>query len=230
MIAVWHQRSVTSRFQLTLALFLPLLIAVGYRLLLSGPSDTDRLVYLSRNFETHLKTVDSIASTVIAFGFLWPLSVVGFVRTVRNKATPQRTLLLTGCLIAFPTTIFLAIAASYARETRIFFPPFVFVIPLSIVSVQAIATYARANWSRLRTVLYTALLITFMILGAIYIRRGWFDTFDYKANAELRGPLAGAYLGGFVAMALVYVTESIRVCRERGKKLKTLMSAQAPAN
>jgi hypothetical protein len=212
LLGIWWLRAELGRPRLVVSLLLPLVISISYRLAVSESQDVERFTFLaSFNFESAARRVDTFASLIIAYGYLWVLSGAGFIRTVRIKTTPHRRRLLAGFLLTLPVTVALTLVASFAQETRIFFPPFVFVIPISLIAVRSLVSYGKEQWSAVQAWIWGFVFVIGTVAGANFFSDLLFANFDYKANSDLRGPLAGAYLGGFVILGCAWLVERLRL-------------------
>ncbi|HKK20551.1 MAG TPA: hypothetical protein VJ983_03685, partial [candidate division Zixibacteria bacterium] len=191
-------------------------IAAVYRISVAEPQDVQRFTFLAEyNFENLKHTVDSFCSIVIAFGFLWVLSISGLFKTIRDRSIPYRRLLIIGVLITLPTTVALTIAAAYVRETRILFPPFAFIVPLAIIGAKVWADYIRQHWTRKQLVVSGSIFVLLSVTGGFFPGHWLREHFNYEANSNFRGPLTGVYLGGLVALGIIYLAERIRMRRRR---------------
>lgn len=207
LLTVWWQRPRYDRRQLVLCVALPLLVLGLFRLLVGQEQDITRWVkHIEFNFGTPLKTSDSIASIIIAFGFLWPLSFAGLIRLARTRELAHARLLAVGFAIALPLTVLLTLTGGRAIETRIFFPPFIFVVPLALVAVRAAGRHMSAHWTW-PTRMTAVLLLCLLCAAGVFVSQHWlFPEFSYKENASVRQDLVGVYLGawltGFIAWGL----------------------------
>jgi len=90
-----------------------------------------------------------------------------------------------------------------ARETRIFFPPFIFLIPLSLSALKPAADYIRLNLSIIRKTLML-LAIAALIVGGVFLGKAVFHDFEYRQCREYGRIWAGANFGAVAALILVY--------------------------
>jgi hypothetical protein len=211
LLGIWWIRREFGPVRLIASLILPVLIAGAYRISVAEPQDVQRFTFLAKyNFENLKRTVDSFCSIVIAFGYLWVLSISGLFKTVRDRSIPYRRLLIIGFLITLPSTVALTIAASYVRETRILFPPFAIVIPLAIIGIREWADYIERHWTMKQMIIMGSVFVLLSVTGGFFPGNWLHQHFDYDANSNFRGPLTGVYLGGFVAFGIIYLAERIR--------------------
>ncbi len=190
----WWSRKEQSRGRLSVMLVAPLIVYGLYRLLVYEDYDLGRFAHLRYNFETVLRASDTVVSAWIAFGVLWITALIGLVRNEQRPKTLESKLVFWGVLIALPITFLLTISTGRARETRIFFPPFLFVIPLSLYELRDL-------YDRLRPVLTKQRFKTFALLVVVSISLGYgvawllFPEFDYGTNAEFRRQITGIHFG-----------------------------------
>jgi hypothetical protein len=94
---------------------------------------------------------------------------------------------------AVPLTTAVALLFTFARETRIMFPSFVVIVPLSLLTL-------RAGWNRITRHRWPW-LVGLAVALAPAIRIGLdladklFPKFDYAANAVFRRDVAGIQIG-----------------------------------
>jgi hypothetical protein len=98
-----------------------------------------------------------------------------------------------GMATAVPLTTVVALLFTFVRETRILFPSFVIIVPLSLLTLQAgwnrIARHRRQWLFGLAAALAPAIWIGFQLSDKL------FPKFDYGANAAFRRDIAGIHLG-----------------------------------
>ncbi len=190
---MWCRQKLGVR-KLSLVLSIPIIIYGTFTLIMYQTADPHRWSLFAYNFENTARAADSIVSLWISFGFLWFLGVAGAVSIFAKKSEPKFRILFWGAVTALPLTLILGILFTYVRETRILFPPFVFLIPLALVALKNLWAKLPAEKSKVFWIITTcsgALLITSGMLIAPYI---W-PVFDYGSSAMLRRDLAGVQIG-----------------------------------
>ncbi|MCB2230728.1 hypothetical protein KQH82_08425 [bacterium] len=199
-------RNSHSKLKLALCLAAPVLFTIGMRLIFTQPMDIWRWpVTILGNFGDPLRINDTVVSVIIAFGFMWLVSAIGLFRTATTNRYTSRDWLLWAWLITVPITLYLSLTGSLARETRILFPPFVCVIPLSVLALQYLVNIVRPAMTRKLALLLTLGAILSVTAGVIAANTVLFPTFHYTANERIRRPLAGFHLGATAALSLVFV-------------------------
>jgi len=198
-------RKADNRATLMTAAAIPIVATLAIRFLWGTGEDFSRWAWhINYNFENGLRVNDTVVSFIIAFGPLWLLSLLGFyeVRTMADH--PSRQLLLWGYAVATPIFVILALTGGLARETRLFFPPFVFLIPLSVIALRSLVRRIRTDWTRKPKYLPVEALVALCIVGVI--ASNWlFPEFDFGMNANIRRPLAGVHLGMIFWVAWIYL-------------------------
>lgn len=154
------------------------LILVGcIRVLLSGPTAQGEF-RLGYNFAYPMRISDTVFSLLVSLGALWP---VGIYQICSKSPSPFRFLSLfrwgaatTGIGFVVVTLLF-----ALARETRLFFPPFVFFIPLALLFIRDHAETARTLWRR---VTYGPAMAGVIGLSAVsvVVTMAAFPVFDFR--------------------------------------------------
>jgi hypothetical protein len=193
-----------------LYLLAPLIIYGTFYVIVYQPPADRRFELIVFNFENALRTRDSIFSFYISFGFVWVASIISLVRLARAKKSRIISLLFWGALITFPLNVPLTFFIATARETRIFFPPFVFLIPLSLISLQWIYEFIRGHFSIRRQIIA---LIAFhaLMLSGVFLAKQIFPYFEYRQCASYCQEWAGINLGITVFLLAVYILYSKKI-------------------
>ena len=189
----WNRQKLGVR-KLSLVLSVPIIIYGTFTFLTYLTPHSERWSLFFYNFANTGRAADSIVSLWSSFGFLWLLGAAGAVSIFAKRSEPPYRLLFWGTVTALPLTMFLGIFLTYVRETRILFPPFVFVIPLALVALKNLWAKLPADKSKgfwIITACSGALLITAGVLIAPYL---W-PEFDYGSSAGLRRDFAGVHIG-----------------------------------
>jgi hypothetical protein len=170
------------------------------------PGRTEYIVY---NFANYWRGSDSIFSFLISFGFLWPASALaaGQLLKIKDKLLNSRFLLWGAVLSVLPTLI-LTFFFTKARETRIFFPPFLFIIPLATIFIQSACDYFRNRMSETtQKILLTSLPI--MLAVGIMVSPLIFPKFDFRNCPPFHQQAFGFHLGLMMIMAFYYLLRDI---------------------
>jgi hypothetical protein len=195
LLSSWWLRPETRRWQWLTGLLMPAVLYGLFYVIMREAVDPLRWELAAFNFGNVARSTDSIVSLIIAFGFLWLLMIIGLATMLRQKPSQtQERILVWGLLTSLPPTVIATLLFSLARETRIFFPPFVFVIPLSLVALRSICQYVREHWSR-RTFILVSAGGAAVTLAAALSGHSLVPATDFTANAGFRRHLAGFHLG-----------------------------------
>lgn len=198
-----------SRKNFVITAIVPLLLFTVYRLVMWEDIDPARWELFSYNFENGPRTTDSMASLIISFGFIWILFIIGLItRNDQDKSKVMKTIRLAS-LIVFALNTFATVFFSFIRETRIMFPPFVLVIPVALIAARELFENALETMRSKKFLFIAAAMLLYA--GGYYLAKLiLFTRFDYKANAELRGPLAGIYILMNLVIFLFWIIPKIR--------------------
>ncbi len=204
----YRSRREITPAKLTLGLFVLPVVYGLFRLVTWEPIDPTRWKLLAFNFADPGRTQDTLVSLIIAFGIMWLLAPVGWFCLPRPRSKRNQHLLIWGLVTALPLTTAVTLLFTMARETRLFFPPFIIVVPLSLYALRTAFRFVRTHWSTLGWIPVVAVLPVMIKLG-LYLSDLWFPEFDYGANAVFRRFVAGIhiglalwYLAGLLAAAL----------------------------
>ncbi|MEW6413285.1 MAG: hypothetical protein AB1483_12575 [Candidatus Zixiibacteriota bacterium] len=223
--AWWSRKQVPTGRQV-IGLVFPVAVYFLYRLLLWEEIDPKRWQLLLFNFDGEGRINDTIVSAIIAFGFMWLTSLLGWMSVVNHGRIEEKRYLATGGAIFVGLTVLFTFVLTFARETRIFFPPFVFVIPLTLYFLR---TLWRSYFCRLHPVWWLVSTVVLFIFGWAGYRSAVNMALisEYKINADLRVPLAGVHVGLMAAILTGYVALLLKHIYRRGRdkrRIKQLIS------
>jgi hypothetical protein len=214
----WHREGI--RWQLlAIPAFVPPLLYGIYRLWRWDQIDPTRWKLSAHNFANAGTTQDSLVSLIIAFGIMWLLALIG-LRWVSDLSDKKcRGMLRWGMATAVPLTTAVALLFTFARETRIMFPSFVIIVPLTLLTL-------RAGWNRMRHQRWLWLLgLTAATVPAIWagliLADKWFPKFDYGANAVFRRDIAGIHIGLSLVFLTGWLISMVSAYRESSRTKKT---------
>jgi len=211
LLEVWQYRKSTNRIKIFSSLLLSLLVYGIFYWLTYQPSDPKRWELITYNFADGARTADATISIWNSFGFMWLAGAVAFFRLWKKRDESVYRFCFWGAVILVPLTLVMGCFFTLVRETRILFPPFVYVIPLAVWAIKD----DLVTFSKVRPTLFWPLTI---IVGGIFIFVGmWLShliwpAFDYGGAVKLRRDFAGVNLG----LALLYLSLLVttRVTRE----------------
>jgi hypothetical protein len=211
LLFLWYKPYVDrmSRKNFILTAIVPLFLFIIYRLVMWEDIDPARWQLFSYNFENGARTTDSVASLIISFGFIWILFIIGLlIGNNQNESKVMKTIRLSS-LIVFALNTFATVFFSFIRETRILFPPFVLVIPVALIAARELFENALETMRSMKILFITAAILLYAA-GYYLAKLVLFTQFDYIANSELRGPLAGIYLLINIVIFLFWSLPKIR--------------------
>jgi hypothetical protein len=120
-------------------------VFAAIRLILTGASAGDRDINLAFNFDGFLRTRDTIFSLLISNGFVWLTGLWAAWHVARSHDTMERFL---GQAAIYSTILYVGTGVffGFARESRYFTIPAVFLVPLTVLFFQKYrATLARMS-------------------------------------------------------------------------------------
>ncbi len=199
----WWERNQQSRARLLTMLCAPPVIYGLYRWIVYEEFELQRFNHLQFNFENALRINDTVVSAFIAFGFLWLTVMIGLMKRRAQNTDVSSRLVLWGVVITLPITFLLTISCGMARETRIFFPPFLFVIPISLYVLGDLYNRLRPQWSWGRGLISACGGVVSIGLGYL-AARVLFPEFDYFANSVFRRQIAGIHMGLSLSIVIGY--------------------------
>jgi hypothetical protein len=199
---------VKNRFLLSTAKIfyssLPVIIFGSFLALVWQDPEPKRFELIKFNFENALRTRDTLFSVYISFGFLWLTSIMTIFKLAGREKDKITRLIFWGGVITLTINTIITLFFTFARETRILFPPFVFVIPLSLLILEPVHKYFRKTLPRLKRVL---LLIVFhaLMIGGVYLAWVIFPYFEYRQCADYCREWAGINFGIIIMLILIYL-------------------------
>ena len=204
LLVAWLRCEKIPRRRLVLLSLLPLLIyAVFYAITWQEP-DPVRFSLIQFNFENHLRTSDTLFSLFISFGFMWLAAPASIAAGKSNQAF---RLLWLGAILTVPATVFLTLFLTNARETRILFPPFVFMIPLTLLTLRAIFHDLRARFRPVSAILGLVLFSALMAVG-IWLGYEAFPDFEYRRCQNFQRLWAGIHFGLILSLIGYYIARA----------------------
>lgn len=205
----WWSRKEINRVRALIMLTLPIVVYGAYRWIVFEDFEFRRFFHLKFNFETALRVNDTIVSAWIAFGLLWVLTVIGLVKRNLHRRDRLFRLIFWGVLITLPITVILTLTSGMARETRIFFPPFLFLIPISLYALKDLFDRLHPFRTWPGRISWAAAIVITIALG-YQLALVLFPHFDYGTNAVFRRQLAGIHIGLTLSLLMGYVVVWVR--------------------
>lgn len=189
---------------IVMAFVVTLLLVFTARLFLTGINTGDIAFKLPFNFENEMRTRDTIFSVITSMGFLW---VTGLWVTVTGstKPRPWLNIIRFGALFTVLGYISTTLLIAQARESRLLFPPFVFLIPLTLIYIEDrwwLFKEFYAGKSRRQASILTFVIIALSLAVATML----FPTFEYRSWHDGNR----AYLGFHIAITLVLIFMEVK--------------------
>jgi len=199
----WCNRRETRPVKLMICLTLPVLAYSVYYSLFDDVHAPATWQMLEHNFANAQTAADAVVSLINAFGWLLPAAIVGLVLLLKRHRTPEQQFLVIGFILFWPINTAAATALAMVRETRLLFPPFLFVIPLALYAVREV--WAR-GLCRLHRQQLAGLGLIVLCLGASGIWFGYalHPIFAYGANSVLRRDYASLSAGLTAAFLIIW--------------------------
>ncbi|UCD16809.1 MAG: hypothetical protein JSV44_10165 [Candidatus Zixiibacteriota bacterium] len=195
--------------ELILYMLLPLLIYLPFWLGIHVRRGVDPFDHLHFNFEHALRTSDSIFSALVSFGFIWFASAAGIIRLSRKHREAADRFLYWGAIYAIPISLAVVFCLGRARETRLFFPLYFLLVPLTLYYLQAAARFVRTclrGWPR------HIILLSILVFAGIGPFTGGlvFPNFDFRVCAEFAQNWIGIHFGLILGMLLLYLVRRLK--------------------
>ncbi len=183
------------------------MVSVGYQWLVWVPVPADRFTNFAKNFLNPVWASNTFYSLLASFGAIW--LVAGLARADRLAGQfDERAIAICrwGAIYSVPTTIALVLTMGLARETRLFFPPFVFLIPLSLWFLR----YYGEKLIRFNLAgagIPSVFVVSLAMIEGIHLSRLLFPSFDFRAWTEFSQVYLGIHFG--LAMALIFQLSAV---------------------
>ncbi|MCM2272762.1 MAG: hypothetical protein NDJ18_09450 [candidate division Zixibacteria bacterium] len=207
-----------SRRRKLIALLFPLLIYGAFYFATYQSPDQKRFELLAYNFESGPASTNSLFSVFISFGAVWVAWIIGLRKRIDlgqgDGSGALNKFLRWSSIFAVVPTLLVGLLFASARETRIFFPPFLFVIPVALGWLRSQAKLIEsAALKRRRLMVVTMLSLVAIALAMILTIR---PDLDYRNCPDFCYLWGGIHLGlsaGLMAVALLSGGDSKRSAR-----------------
>lgn len=171
----------------------------------------------SINFGTPGRSANSIFSLVNSFGVVWLTWVFGLIQYFgqpRSNHTETDRFLAWTSIYAVIATVTVVMQVGWMRETRLFFPPFLWMIPISLWWLARAVEKLRTGpaWTQILVVLVAVLSIYY----CLPIGTELFPDLDYRNCASLCQGWIGIELGLTVAVCFLAITSLLISRRKPG--------------
>jgi len=200
----WLDRRHVRPLILAASLVIPLVVYGLYVQSFEDPYAPGTWQMIGHNFGDAPHAADSLVSLINSFGYLWPAAIAGLLFLARRSRSRAEDFCFWGGVIVWPVTTVMASMFAMVRETRLLFPPFIFVLPLALWTIGRL-------WRSLLGLVGIRGAVAVGLAGLALAAAGaalsptiW-PVFNYQASSLLRRDAAGAYLGSGVALVLVLI-------------------------
>ncbi len=217
LVMIYDQRKDNRSLNKIVLIVLPIIIYFLYRLFLWEDINPKRWELIYFNFATQNRSNDTLISLFLSFGFIWLLYFAGFIRLFYKKVLKEYRLLLVGSISTLILTIIIALFFAFTRETRILFPPFVFVIPIALIALKSITTFKyKSNWNCLKYIL-SAILLGFLIYSGISYVKYLDIQCDFWAGSDIKFLLTGIHFGVILFILYLYLIRILKILYNWGR-------------
>jgi len=154
---------------------------------------------LAWNFEDGLRTSDTLFSVIVGQGILWLGLAALWIRDKQPLAKPLLLCAVISLVGYYSSTLLFA----QARETRLFFPPFVFTIPLLLLvwrELKPAWLQIRRRWSAVSISGITAVILAVSGVVASLV----FPDFEFRTWPDGNRALLSVHLGALLGAAVLY--------------------------
>ncbi len=198
-----------SRPRKLAALLFPLLVYGAFFFATYQSPEQKRFELLRYNFESGPASINSLFSVFISFGAVWVAWIFGLRKRFdfgqRDGSDLLTKFLRWSSILAVVPTLLVGLLLASARETRIFFPPFLFVIPVALRWLWSQAKLIEsADPKKRRLIAVTTLSLVAIALAMILTIK---PDLDYRNCPDFCYLWGGIHLGlsaGLVAVALLF--------------------------
>ncbi len=209
LVVIWFIKDKSFSKKL-IYVFTPLVIYLIFYWIVWEPSNPERFQLIIYNFENFLRARDSIYSFFISFGFIWMASFVFLWRLLKTKKTQISNFIFWGTILSVPSTIALTFFLTLARETRIFFPPFIFLIPLALWELSFLNSALKNLLIEKRIILYSINAAVLLAIG-FYLGFQIFPSFEFRNCTETSQYFAGFHFGVILIMMEIYLLKKLKI-------------------
>jgi len=109
-------------------------------------------------------------------------------------------------LIVWPLTTVMVSAFAMVRETRLLFPPFIFVLPLALWTIRRLWRSV-LDLAGYRGIVASGIVGLVLVAVGVALSATIWPVFHYQASSLLRRDAAGAYLGSGATLLFIMILE-----------------------
>lgn len=210
--AVLIASSARGRRQALLWPAVALIMMLAARFAISGAHGGEPQVELAFNFDGPQRTRDTIFALTGSLGVLWLTGPAGLTRL---DSGPVRVFLLIGSLVTVAGYTSSTLLLGRAREMRLFFPPFVFLIPLTLCFLRGVypAVSACLREHRLRLAVVSIVCLSLGMLCSWQL----FPEFEYRRWQDGFRFFWGVNAGAALWLGVILLRSRMTVPRPTGE-------------
>lgn len=161
----------------------------------------ERTGLLAFNFASGSRTEDTLFSLVMALGALWPVGIYQAFRS-GDYGDEEYNVVRFGAVFTIVGFVSATLLFMQARETRLFFPPFVFLVPLFLWFLQQHEAAIRSLWQRIPKGVGVGALLC-LWLAAIGVAMVLFPGFEYRKWQDGNRVLFGLQLAASICFVIL---------------------------
>ncbi len=185
-----------SRF---LFFLIPVIVYGIYYLIVRQPYEW----HVGFNFENNTRSSDTLMSVILAFGFVWAGWLVGIVQSNRKPKSRIDRFLIWSSVFTLIADLLVVLFLGRARETRLLFPPFLFVIPVAMITFHSAIEYLRENF-RARDIVMGIIIAVLMCAGWVILIMTIKPYFEFRQCANYAYIWAGIAAGIMTILFILY--------------------------
>lgn len=183
----------------------PLLIFGAYLFEVWQPVAAERYHLIWSNFVSYERTMDTALSLFGVFGVLW---LGWFFRLADSPKSKQIAYLRWSSLFAVVITMVIGLFLALARETRIFLPPLVLILPLSVDWFNEFLHRVFPPKFSYRLI-FLGVCIPCIGAGVLFMELVY-PVFDYRACPDNTRAIVGLHVGLCIATVVIYILSRTR--------------------
>lgn len=186
-----------------LALAIPVILFCFYALFMIDINTSYKGIHFGVNFENPLIARDTFFSLMLSFGALWYASAQFVFASSRVSLNQVQGFIVNGFWFTVPLTVLIVMTMAYARETRTLFPPFVFIIPMSLWLLRDI--YEKVGKRVTLYLIFSGVALgAFLVPAGMRLSKSLFPEFAFRVGREFHQDYFGVHLAVAVLIVLAF--------------------------
>jgi hypothetical protein len=177
-----------------------LILSVSLRFIIFGTESVSLHSFVEFNFNNALRSSDTIFSLLVSLGFVWALGLFQLFSTPQHDFENYH-LIRFGVAVTASGFILSTLLLAQARETRLFFPSFAFLIPLTLIYFSDHAKKLHLAWRSISAPKRIVFLM--LIMGISWgIVRMIFPEFEFRTWKDGNRVMLALHLAVTLIMVL----------------------------